>query len=98
MEQVLVNVLRNAMEAIGRDGTVTLSLSANGARPSLAVRDTGPGIPREAEAQLFAPFFSTKAKGRGIGLTLIREILTQHDLDFDLRNVASGGAEFRISF
>jgi nitrogen-specific signal transduction histidine kinase len=52
----------------------------------------------EAEPHLFSPFFSTKAQGRGIGLTLIREILTQHDFDFDLRNLEPGGAEFRILF
>jgi nitrogen fixation/metabolism regulation signal transduction histidine kinase len=98
IEQVLVNVLRNAMEAIGQDGTVTISLSTNSRRPCLAVRDTGPGVLPEAEPHLFSPFFSTKAQGRGIGLTLIREILTQHDFDFDLRNLEPGGAEFRILF
>lgn len=98
MEQVLVNVLRNAMEAIGYGGTVTVSLSANGRRPCLAVHDTGPGVAPEAEPHLFTPFYSTKARGRGIGLTLIREILTAHDLDFDLRNVDPRGAEFRILF
>ena len=78
---------------------MTVALSRNGRRPCLSVRDTGPGIPAEVEAHLFTPFFSTKREGQGIGLTLVREILTQHDLDFDLRNVAPhGGAEFRIFF
>jgi signal transduction histidine kinase len=98
MEQVIVNVLRNAMQAIGEDGTVTVTLSQDGRRPCLTVHDTGPGIPSEVEAHLFTPFFSTKREGQGIGLTLIREILTQHALDFDLRNVEPGGAEFRILF
>jgi len=97
MEQVLVNVLRNAADAIGEDGTITLSLSANGGRPRLSVRDTGGGIPAEAEPHLFTPFFSTKREGQGIGLTLVREILGQHALRFDLRNV-EGGAEFRVFF
>lgn len=98
MEQVLVNVLRNAADAIGEGGgTVTMRLAANGGRPSLSIRDTGPGIPPEAEAHLFTPFFSTKREGQGIGLTLVREILSQHALEFDLRNV-EGGAEFRIFF
>jgi len=97
MEQVLVNVLRNAADAIGERGTITMSLSANGGQPSLSVRDTGGGIPPEAEPHLFTPFFSTKREGQGIGLTLAREILGQHALKFDLRNV-EGGAEFRIFF
>jgi two-component system nitrogen regulation sensor histidine kinase NtrY len=98
MEQVLMNVVRNAMEAIAEDGTVTVSLSSNGPRRLLSVRDSGPGIPPDVAAQLFTPFYSTKREGRGIGLTLIREILIQHDLDFDLRNAFPGGAEFRIFF
>ena len=98
MEQVLMNVLRNAMESIGENGTVTMSLSSGDRRRWISVRDSGPGIPPEVEAHLFTPFFSTKREGQGIGLTLIREILTQHDFDFDLRNVDPSGAEFRIFF
>ena len=98
MEQVLVNVLRNAMEAIGENGTVTMSLSSGDRRRWISIRDSGPGIPPEVEADLFTPFFSTKREGQGIGLTLIGEILTQHDFDFDLRNVDPSGAEFRIFF
>ncbi len=98
MEQALVNILRNAAEAVGSDGTVTVTLAADGGGPPyLAVRDTGPGIPPESEAHLFTPFFSTKREGQGIGLTLVREILARHALEFDLRNV-EGGAEFRIFF
>jgi nitrogen fixation/metabolism regulation signal transduction histidine kinase len=97
-EQVLVNVLRNAMDAIGENGTVGMSLSADGESPSLVVRDDGPGIPPEAEPHLFTPFFSTKREGQGIGLTLVREILVQHGCDFDLRNADPAGAEFRIVF
>jgi signal transduction histidine kinase len=98
IEQVLVNVLRNSIEAIGRDGRITVSLSNAGRRPCLAIRDTGPGIVAEARDHLFTPFFTTKPRGQGIGLTLTREVLTQHGFDFDLRNVEGGGTEFRIRF
>lgn len=97
IEQVLVNVLRNAMESIGEDGRIGLGLSEEGDRTVLTVSDTGPGIPEDVRPLLFTPFFSTKRDGRGLGLTLVREILTAHDARFGLEN-REGGAEFRVRF
>jgi nitrogen fixation/metabolism regulation signal transduction histidine kinase len=97
IEQALVNVLKNAMEAIGEDGRIELALSEEGGRPRLSVRDTGGGIPEEVREKLFTPFFSTKRDGRGLGLTLVQEILRQHRFDFGLENV-EGGAELWIRF
>lgn len=98
VEQVLVNVLKNAVESIGEDGRILLALARDAGRPVLAIRDTGPGVPEEARSHLFTPFFSTKRNGRGLGLTLAHEILTQHGFDFDLQDHPRGGAEFRIRF
>lgn len=98
IEQVLVNVLKNAMEAIGEDGRIGLRLFIDGNRPVLAIADTGPGIPEDVRPLLFTPFFSTKRDGRGLGLTLIQEILAQHGFDFTLENREGRGAEFRVEF
>jgi nitrogen fixation/metabolism regulation signal transduction histidine kinase len=98
MEQVLVNVVRNAVEAVGRGGTVTIGMGVAAGRPSLVVEDSGPGIPAEVQAALFTPFFSTKANGRGIGLTLAQEILTQHGFGFSLESRAGGPTRFTIQF
>jgi nitrogen fixation/metabolism regulation signal transduction histidine kinase len=99
IEQALVNVLQNAMEAIGRDGRVEVTLSAaTGGRPALAIHDSGPGIPAEARPLLFTPFYSSKRDGRGVGLTLVREILAQHRFPFGLDNDPAGGATFTVSF
>lgn len=107
IEQVLVNVLKNALEAIGEDGAITLRLarelarvngSGSRSRPVLTVRDTGPGIPGDVQALLFTPFFSTKRNGRGLGLTLVQEILSAHGFDFSLGTAEGGGAEFRVGF
>jgi nitrogen fixation/metabolism regulation signal transduction histidine kinase len=97
IEQALVNVLKNALEAIGQDGRIELELGREASRPFLAVRDTGGGIAEEARGKLFTPFFSTKRDGRGLGLTLVQEILSQHGFDFRLVN-RDRGAEFRIRF
>jgi two-component system, NtrC family, nitrogen regulation sensor histidine kinase NtrY len=94
IEQVVVNVLKNAMESIGEDGRISLRLD----RGSLAVRDSGPGIPEEVRSLLFTPFFSTKRNGRGLGLTLVQEILSAHGFAFSLEAGEGGGAEFRVGF
>jgi signal transduction histidine kinase len=97
IEQVLVNVLKNAQESIGEDGTITLRLGDRDG-PFLSIQDSGPGIPDEVRALLFTPFFSTKRNGRGLGLTLVQEILSAHGFEFSLGTGEGGGAEFRVEF
>lgn len=94
LEQVVVNVFKNAIESIGEDGEITLSLRREDGRPTLRVADSGAGIAREAESRLFVPFFSTKRDGRGLGLVLIREVVGQHGFGCGLANRPAGGAEF----
>jgi len=60
----------------------------------LTVADSGAGIEPQAGAQLFTPFFTTKREGRGLGLTVIQEILANHGVPFWLVNREGGGAEF----
>ncbi len=98
IEQVLLNVIKNAGEAIGSDGRIEVHLDAAGPAPRLRVLDSGPGIPETARPHLFTPFFTTKRDGRGLGLTMIREVLGQHGCDFGLENRPEGGAEFWILF
>jgi len=100
IEQMLVNVLKNAMESIGEDGRITLRLlreeTREGAKTVLAIRDTGAGIPGEIQPLLFTPFFTTKPDGRGLGLTLVQEILAQHRFGFRLEGRVGEGAELRV--
>ncbi len=91
-EQVIINVIRNAMESIGDDGEIAV-LCRDGV---LSVADTGKGIDDAARDELFTPFFTTKREGRGLGLTIVSEILTNHHLPFTLQNREGGGAEFRV--
>ncbi|MCM1313529.1 MAG: ATP-binding protein [Bacteroides sp.] len=95
-EQVLVNIIKNSAESIGRAGHIVITTSA--APATIEVRDDGAGISREAEAKLFSPFFSTKPHGQGIGLVLIREVLTGHGCRFSLRTYADGLTRFVIVF
>jgi signal transduction histidine kinase len=91
-EQVVLNVLRNAMESIGSDGRIDVAWRDG----VLSIADTGAGIADAARDELFTPFFTTKREGRGLGLTIVQEILSNHHLSFSLQNRAGGGAEFRI--
>ena len=98
LEQVFVNILKNAMEAIGRDGVITISLQRNGAKTIVAVEDTGVGIKPDVKDLIFTPFFSTKETGQGIGLTLVQEILTQHRFEFSLEGEPGRPTRFSIYF
>lgn len=106
IEQVLVNVLKNAVESIGEEGRITLRLGFEGGgdggwdqgRPCLSIQDSGPGIPEDVRSLLFTPFFSTKRNGRGLGLTLVQEILSAHGFEFSLGPGEGGGAEFKVGF
>lgn len=98
IEQVLVNVMRNAIESIDRNGSIRITLGRDGGTPWLTIRDSGGGIPPQAGEELFTPFFSTKRDGQGLGLTLTREILASHGYGHSLENHPEGGAEFRIRF
>jgi signal transduction histidine kinase len=99
IEQVLLNVLKNAMEAIGdAGGTVTIELGLRRARPYAVIRDTGAGLSAEARANVFTPFFTTKEDGQGIGLTVVQEILSAHRFGYSLAGPPGGPTEFTIAF
>jgi len=96
LEQVLINIVKNAIEAIEGEGKVRFITLPD--KKSLVIADTGSGIPTEQSASLFSPFFSTKKHGQGIGLTLVREILVNHGFEFSLKTMAENQTEFTILF
>lgn len=96
MEQAFINIVKNAIEAIGTNGVIKFTTSIN--KKYLIISDTGNGINDADVPGLFSPFFSTKKDGQGIGLTLVREILLNHGFDFSLRTVAERQTEFTIYF
>jgi two-component system nitrogen regulation sensor histidine kinase NtrY len=98
MEQALLNVLQNAVEAIDGAGTITVRLASSGGRPKLMIDDTGSGFAPEAQTNLFTPFFSTKPRGQGIGLTLVQEVLSGHGFDYALERLPNAVTRFTIVF
>ncbi len=94
MEQALINILKNALEAsVAMGGKVTVITTNHPVM--LTVRDTGCGIPEELRSNIFTPFFTTKPGGQGIGLMLVCEILLNHKFTFELET-KDGYTEFRI--
>jgi signal transduction histidine kinase len=101
IKQALINLLNNAAQAIGREGTITLTLARRDApRPEavLTIRDTGGGIPAEALSRIFNPFFTTKAGGTGLGLAITHRIIVDHHGgSIEVHNEAGVGAAFTVS-
>lgn len=101
LQQVVVNLLVNsaqALEAIppeDREIRVATCRDAPGS-VALTIRDTGPGIPADHLERIFGGFFSTKANGMGIGLTICQSIVSAHGGTITAANAAEGGAEFRV--
>lgn len=98
LEQALLNVVKNAVEAVGEDGRVELRLRPGPSRVVLEVEDNGPGLSAAARANLFTPFFSTKEQGQGLGLTLVQEVLSNHGVAFSLDGPPGGPTTFTMWF
>ncbi len=96
MEQVLINIIKNAIEAIPEEGNIKILLKENPIQ--LLVVDSGTGIPEQIAPYLFTSFFSTKPYSQGIGLTLSREILLNHGFHFSLKPKAEAETVFEIQF
>jgi signal transduction histidine kinase len=97
MEQALINILKNAVEALPAEGgSVTIRAGSSAGGAYVEVEDSGPGIPDEARPHLFTPFFTTKRNGQGIGLTMVQEILRRHGFGYTLDGPPGGPTRFRI--
>ena len=97
--QIFVNLVTNAVQAMEGRGTLTLSTSpANGAVHA-TVKDTGPGIPRNLLGKIFDPFFTTKeqGKGTGLGLHIVRDIVTRYGGTISVESAPGQGASFTVA-
>lgn len=96
LEQVLTNLLQNAIQATGPEGSIQCLVETLPDAVELHVDDSGTGIPENAVGQVFDPFFTTKTKGTGLGLAITRRIVQAHGGEIRAGQGPLGGARFTI--
>ncbi len=96
IRQVLINLIRNAFEAMPDGGSLDVKTSKNNSRIEIFINDTGPGISSENMKKLFKPFFTTKSKGTGLGLSVCKQIVKNHNGDIFAESKLGIGTWFKI--
>jgi PAS domain S-box-containing protein len=98
LNQVWSNLIRNAIQAMDYDGTITITVQDHRDRVTVSFQDSGPGIPQEMQARIFEPFFTTKAagEGSGLGLSIVQKIIETHQGAIALQSVP-GSTTFTIT-
>jgi PAS domain S-box-containing protein len=96
IKQVLVNLVKNAIQAMTRGGTLTVQTDPGVDGVVLTVADTGGGIPQEQLNRIFEPFYTTKKKGSGLGLMIVQRIVREHKGRIELESHVGQGTVFRV--
>ncbi|MGD0891763.1 MAG: ATP-binding protein [Terracidiphilus sp.] len=96
IHQVLLNLLLNAVQAMEGAGTVRVEIGKHGDCASVAVSDTGRGIPEQQLPQIFRPFYTTRGNGTGLGLSLARRIVEEHHGRIHVTSVVGKGTRFEV--
>ncbi len=100
IEQILINLIKNSIEAISvkKNGTIHMKAFSSDDGTIIQVEDNGIGIPGEIVEDIFVPFYTTKENGSGIGLSLSKQIMQNHNGTISVKSVPGKGAEFTLKF
>lgn len=96
LKQVLINLVRNAIEAVDAEGKIILSLSIKEGMVAITVSDNGTGIPQEVLVKLGTPFYTTKESGTGLGLSVCYSIVQNHNGRFEVTSKVGEGTSFTV--
>ncbi|MCX5795714.1 MAG: ATP-binding protein [Elusimicrobia bacterium] len=99
VQQAIRNLMNNGIEVMPQKGTVSLHtrMAADGKSVAILIGDTGPGIPADVLDKIFAPFFTTKARGTGLGLAVVRKVLDRHNGGVEVESVVGQGTVFKLT-
>ena len=96
MRQVIINLFKNALEAMPHGGNLTLATRVTTVHLEVKISDTGKGMTPEVEANIFQPYFTTKEKGTGLGLAIVQNILEEHGGSITVDSIPGQGATFTL--
>ncbi len=97
-KQVFLNLIRNGIEALEKGGNLSLQSWITGRQVEINIRDNGPGIPANIQAQIFSPFFTTKERGTGLGLPICKKIVESHPgSSIEIISEEGKGTEVRLA-
>ena len=97
LKQVLINLIKNASEAMPQGGRITVAVLRQPPDLKIAVADTGEGMAPDVADNIFTPYFTTKSKGSGLGLAISRNIVRAHNGDIEVESQPGKGSTFTIS-
>jgi signal transduction histidine kinase len=97
MKRVFVNFLKNAVEAMPQGGKLTISSRTSDGNVEFTFTDTGVGIAKEVWEKIWTPFFTTKAKGMGLGLAICRRIVEAHQGKISVESIVGEGTTFTVT-
>jgi hypothetical protein len=96
--EIVNNIVKNALEAMEQDGLLLILAGRIDNKVVITIQDTGPGISPASEEKIFSPFFTTKEKGTGLGLVVVKKLVEDNDGTIDIRSIPEKGTTFIISF
>jgi signal transduction histidine kinase len=96
LQQVMLNLLINAIQAIETEGKITVDIHSNENFAEITVADTGKGIEQENLKNIFTPFFTTKEQGTGLGLAIVKKIVDLHEGEISVESIIGKGTKFCI--
>jgi two-component system sensor histidine kinase HydH len=96
MQQVMLNILQNGIEALADGGVIKIVACSQGAHIAITIADNGPGISEDIRRKIFNLYFTTKATGTGLGLSIVHQIISEHDGEITVTSIEDGGTSFQI--